>query len=104
MAKEKGEIVGFIRGFFECGKKSGIFYLHWIGVDDRYRGKGIAQKILDYLINKLKNIGLVHKIVCVIRPRNMVSLGLFEENNFRKLTFLKKHWYKEDFYYCYKYI
>lgn len=56
-AKTDGRIVGFIRGGFDGGKDSGIFFLQWIGVDAYYQSRGVANKMLDYLTKKLKASG-----------------------------------------------
>lgn len=101
-AKENGRITGFIRGFFDGGVATGIFWLQWIGVDAAHRGSGLADKMLDYLAVKLKNSYGAHKIVCVIRPRNRASIALFRRKGYRRIAPLKNHWYKEDFLLLYK--
>lgn len=103
-AKNNEKIIGFMRGFFDGGISSGIFWLQWIGVDAEYQRSGVAEKMLEYLTKKLKNHYHAHKIVCVIRPPNNASIALFKKNKYQKLTLLKKHWYKEDFLLWYKYI
>lgn len=101
-AKDGGKIVGFIRGFFDGGVASGIFWLQWIGVDAAYRGSGLADKMLGYLANKLRDSYGAHKIVCVVRPRNRASIALFRRNKYRRLMLLKKHWYGVDFLLLYR--
>ena len=102
-AKNKGKPVGFSRGHFEDGIATGIFWLQWLGIDAAYRRSGIADEMLSSLTKKLKTKKYgTHKIVCVIRPENNASMSLFKKNKYRKLTTLKKHWYREDFTLWYK--
>ncbi|MBU4246081.1 GNAT family N-acetyltransferase [archaeon] len=101
-AKTDGKMVGFIRGYFEGGIASGIFWFQWICIDTAFQRNGIANKMLNYLTKKVKLAYGTHKIVCVIRPENEASISLFKKNKYQKLTTLKKHWYKEEFLLWYK--
>ncbi len=103
-AREDGKFVGFMRGFFDGGISSGIFWLQWVGVDPEHRRGDVAGKMLDYIEGKVKKSYGCHKIVCVIRPGNKPSLSLFAKKNYRRLALLKRHWYGEDFLLYYKFV
>lgn len=103
-AKNSETQIGFIRGFFEAGISSGIFWLQWIGVDTNYRRSGVADKMLEHLKKNLTKSYGSHKIACVTRPSNTASINLFKRNKYQDLILLEKHWYKEDFMLWYKYL
>ena len=102
--KKNGKTIGFIRGYFESGIVSGIFWLQWLGVDAAYRRSGATNKMLYSLTKKLRAQYGTHKVVCVIRPKNNASVSLFKKNKYLKLAMLKKHWYGEDFTLWYRYL
>lgn len=96
VAKKNDAVVGFIRGFFDGGVSGGIFWLQWVGTDKAYRRTGVAEAMMKYLENQLRTLK-IHKIVCVVRPKNKASISFFEKNKFEYITALKNHWFKKDF-------
>ena len=101
--KSKGKIIGFQKGFFEGSVESGVYWLEWIGIDEGFLRMKVASEILNFLIKFLKK-KKAHKIVCAIKPDNKASLSLFKKRGFSKQTYLKKHWFKEDFYMVYRFL
>ena len=98
-AKLEGKMVGFCDGYFDLG----IFWVDWIGVEKGFRRKGIATRMLKFLEKKLKR-GKAHKIWFDSRISNRESIGLFKKLGYRKIAFLRNHWYGQDFYLWEKFI
>jgi ribosomal protein S18 acetylase RimI-like enzyme len=90
---EKNKIAGFICGYFDAG----TFWLEWVGVDKKFRNKDLASLMISHLIKQLKG-KRVHKIWCDSRTNNKEIIGLFKKLGFRRITKIKNHWYKLDFY------
>lgn len=102
-AKENNKIVGFIKGFYEGTRNSGVFWLEWIGVSKLHRRQGVSKELLAYLISLLKKQKM-HKIALAIRSNNNPSMSFFRKNKFKKMVLFKKHWYKEDYSIWHKFI
>ncbi|WP_078059965.1 MULTISPECIES: diaminobutyrate acetyltransferase [Gracilibacillus] len=76
VAKQKNQIVGFITAFISPKKQDAVFVWQ-IGVDSSQRGKGIASKMLHYLLDSeaCKNVRFVES---TITPDNKASQSLFQ--------------------------
>lgn len=98
-AKLGGKMVGFLDGYFDLG----VFWVDWIGVERGFRRKGIATEMLKFLEKKLKR-GKAHKVWFDSRTNNRESIGLFRKMGYKKIAFLKNHWYGQDFYLWEKFI
>jgi ribosomal protein S18 acetylase RimI-like enzyme len=93
LAEEENEIMGFVIGRNEAG----VFWLDWVGVDKRYRKRGIATGLLNEIEKYLRSSG-VHKIWCDTRTNNKESISLCKKLKYRKLGKFRNGWYKQDFY------
>lgn len=90
---EKGKIIAFRSGYFDCG----TFWGDWIGVDPKFRRKGISLSFQNYLENYLKKFH-VHKIWCDCRTDNKESINSLKKRGYRKIAKIKNYWYHQDFY------
>ncbi|SFL95125.1 diaminobutyrate acetyltransferase [Gracilibacillus orientalis] len=77
VAKENNQVVGFITAFIPPNKPDAVFVWQ-VGVDTSQRGKGIASKMLHYLLTSeaCQNIKFVE---ATITPDNKASQSLFQK-------------------------
>ncbi|SHN31314.1 diaminobutyrate acetyltransferase [Gracilibacillus kekensis] len=77
VAKQNNQVVGFITAFIPPKKQDAVFVWQ-VGVDASQRGKGIASKMLHYLLESdaCKNIQFVE---ATITPDNKASQSLFQK-------------------------
>ena len=99
IAKERNKIIGFLSGHYDVD----TFWLDWIGIDKKFRRRGISVQLYYRLERKLKK-SKVHKIWGDSRTNNKESIPLLTKLKFKKITLIKKHWYKHDFYLWEKFI
>lgn len=97
--KDGNNLVGSFNGYFEAG----MFWADWLIIDEKYRRKGYAIKFFKYL-EKLLIKKRVHKIWFDSRTNNKQSISLIKKMGYKKITTIKKHWYKQDFILWYKFL
>ncbi|ADU30257.1 diaminobutyrate acetyltransferase [Evansella cellulosilytica] len=75
VAKEDGKVVGFVTAFIPP-EKNNVLFIWQIGVDASQRGKGIASKMLQQLLerNVCKKVKYVE---ATVTPTNIASQSLF---------------------------
>jgi len=76
IAQREGHIVGFISAYVHPSRKDTLFVWQ-VAVDSQERGKGVAGKMLDKLLQRsgLKNVSCLETTV---NPSNRMSRSLFE--------------------------
>jgi diamine N-acetyltransferase len=62
-----------------------------IALDEAWRGRSLAGKALDLLIDYAFNLLNLHQLYCSIETGNESSLALFKSRNFQ-VAGLKKEW------------
>tara|TARA_B100000131_G_C18112649_1_gene610176 strand:+ start:1434 stop:1865 length:432 start_codon:yes stop_codon:yes gene_type:complete len=89
MYLEKSRCVGYIFGYIIENE----YHLNNIAVKKNYQKRGIAKKILHYVIEKLKdkNVG---KIFLEVRCDNFAAIRLYELFGFEKKN-IRKDYYKK---------
>ncbi|ENH96460.1 diaminobutyric acid acetyltransferase [Gracilibacillus halophilus YIM-C55.5] len=77
VAKQNNKVVGFITAFIPPQKPNTVFVWQ-VGVDASQRGKGIASKMLNYLLEShaCKNVNYCE---ATITPSNRASQSLFQK-------------------------
>ncbi|MFC4402107.1 diaminobutyrate acetyltransferase [Gracilibacillus xinjiangensis] len=77
VAKQNNQVVGFITAFIPPKKQDAIF-IWQVGVDASQRGKGIASKMLHFLLESkvCKDVAFVE---ATITPSNRASQSLFQK-------------------------
>jgi len=58
--------------------------VQFIGVDEKYRGKGYAQKLLSYALDDLKHMGCI-KVRMLTRMSNLSARAVYTKLGFKKL-------------------
>lgn len=86
------KIVGFCLSRFD----DNLIWLEWFGILEAYRGKGIANLLLDEL-EKTIIIRQCHKIWCDCRTSNKASIHILTNHGYKQLVTIPNHWYKQDF-------
>ncbi len=76
VAKENDNLVGFVTAFIPPERQDVVFVWQ-IGVDPSQRGKGLASKILEELINR-PGCKDVQYLEATITPSNIASQSLFK--------------------------
>ncbi|WP_323741926.1 diaminobutyrate acetyltransferase [Salinibacillus xinjiangensis] len=76
VAKENGKLVGFVTAFIPPEKKDVVFVWQ-IGVDSSQRGKGIASKLLNALVER-QACKDVNYLEATVTPSNKASQSLFK--------------------------
>ncbi|MFO7755414.1 MAG: GNAT family N-acetyltransferase [Bacteroidales bacterium] len=84
IVKEKDEIVGFTWGFISQDDKD-IFFLWQIGLDKKYRGRKLAQKLVGRLMDFARDNNC-KKIHATVETGNTPSARMFEKMNFRNAS------------------
>lgn len=76
VAKERGEVVGFITGFIQP-EHPDVIFVWQVGVDSSQRGKGVASKMLNELVSRdvCKH---VRYLEATITEDNKASQSLFK--------------------------
>ncbi|MDA3129887.1 diaminobutyrate acetyltransferase [Aliibacillus thermotolerans] len=78
VAKEKGELVGFVTGFILPEKQDTVFVWQ-IGVDPSQRGKGLATRLLNHLVERTRRSSGVNYLEATVTPSNEASQALFRK-------------------------
>ncbi|PYZ95153.1 diaminobutyrate acetyltransferase [Salipaludibacillus keqinensis] len=76
VAKERGEVVGFITGFIQP-EHPDVIFVWQVGVDSSQRGKGIGSKMLNELISR-DGTKEVRYLEATITEDNKASQSLFK--------------------------
>ncbi|MFP4488134.1 MAG: GNAT family N-acetyltransferase, partial [Bacteroidales bacterium] len=84
IVKEKDEIIGFAWGFISQTDKD-IFFLWQIGLDRKYRGRKLAQKLTGRLMDFAKDNGC-KKLHATVETGNIPSARMFEKMNFKNIS------------------
>lgn len=88
--KKNNKIIGFI--------SYSIIYeraeLNYIVVDEKYRRKGIAQKLLDFALDDLKN-NMVENFSLEVNVNNKDAIKLYLKNGFEIKT-VRSNYYKDS--------
>ncbi|MGN8647677.1 diaminobutyrate acetyltransferase [Gracilibacillus sp. HCP3S3_G5_1] len=77
VAKENNQVVGFITAFIPP-KKPDVLFVWQVGVDASQRGKGIASRMLHYLLTS-KACQTIKFVEATITPDNKASQSLFQK-------------------------
>ena len=77
VAVENEKVIGFVSGYIHPGQKD-TFFIWQVAVDENFRGKGIAQRLIMEIISR-KNMAQIKKIQTTISPSNKSSQRLFEK-------------------------
>jgi L-2,4-diaminobutyric acid acetyltransferase len=77
VAQEDEKIIGFVSGYLEPGHNH-IYFVWQVAVDENYRGKGIASKLITEILGRdeLKGVKTIHT---TISPSNRSSQRVFEK-------------------------
>ena len=88
--KKNNKIIGFI--------SYSIIYeraeLNYIVVDEEYRRKGIAQKLLDFVLADLKN-NMVENFSLEVNVNNKAAISFYLKNGFEIKT-VRSNYYKDS--------
>ena len=76
VARVDGEVVGFVIGFLRPADPETVVVWQ-IAVDASQRGKGLAGKLLDHVVERLADRG-VRYLETTITPDNAASIALFD--------------------------
>ena len=68
--------------------------LNYIVVDEKYRRKGIAQKLLDFALDDLKN-NMVENFSLEVNVNNKVAIKFYLKNGFEIKT-VRSNYYKDS--------
>ncbi len=78
--RENNEFIGFVTYY----KKSPTEWkLNFIAVDSKFRGKGYAQKLMQYALDDMKRMG-AKKITLVTRTSNLSAQKLYNRSGFKE--------------------
>ncbi|MFZ4453387.1 diaminobutyrate acetyltransferase [Salibacterium aidingense] len=77
VAKEKGELVGFVTGFIPPEKQDTVFVWQ-VGVDPSQRGKGLASRLINQLIERVAEKDVKY-LEATVTPSNEASQALFKK-------------------------
>nr|WP_017728969.1 diaminobutyrate acetyltransferase [Halalkalibacterium ligniniphilum] len=77
VAKENNKVVGFVTAFIPPERQDAVFVWQ-IGVDSSQRGKGLASRLLEELINR-EGCSNVRYVEATVTPSNKASQSLFRK-------------------------
>jgi diaminobutyrate acetyltransferase len=75
VARHDGDVVGFVTGYLRP-TSPGTLMVWQVAVDDEYRGRGIAARMLDELLDRLVPLGVRH-LETTVTAANAASNRLF---------------------------
>lgn len=78
--RENNEFVGFIAYYKKVGND---WQFNFIAVDEKFRGKGFAQQLMQYAIDDMKRLG-AKKIKLVTRTSNTSAQKLYNRVGFKE--------------------
>jgi ribosomal protein S18 acetylase RimI-like enzyme len=84
-------------GFLITEDQHGPVRIHWYGVNPDFRGLGLGEAILNYLITAASDRKAT-KIWCDTRTNNIRSISLLEKLDFVRLCEIKNHWHGQNYY------
>lgn len=93
IAKLDNEIVGFIIGRIEVGRKSLMGHILTIDVLPTHRRKGVAQKLLEEMEKIFKEKG-ANVCYLEVREDNIGALSLYQKTGYKKIGKLKNYYGK----------
>lgn len=94
VVRDNEEIVGFITGFV---LKDDVYFVWQICIDDKYRGQGLAKKLLIEATETLTKTENIKFIQATVSPTNTASMKLFKSiANKHKTFFATKSGFEED--------
>jgi len=73
---ENNEVIGFVSGFLQPESPDTLFVWQ-VAVDHKHRGKGLATKLIEQLLNQLKS-EKVNYLEATVTPSNIPSSNLFK--------------------------
>ncbi|BAW31102.1 MAG TPA: GNAT family N-acetyltransferase [Methanothermobacter sp.] len=82
IAEENQRIIGFLLGFVSQDNPKEA-YIHLLCVHPRSRRNGIASKLLEKFINKVKKVN-VKKISLITKPINKRAISFYKKHGFRE--------------------
>ncbi|SFP57169.1 diaminobutyrate acetyltransferase [Salibacterium halotolerans] len=77
VAKEKGELAGFVTAFIPPEKQDTVFVWQ-VGVDPSQRGKGLATRLINELVNRVADKNVKY-LEATVTPSNEASQALFHK-------------------------
>lgn len=80
IVEEEGEIIGFLIGFLSQSY-SNEAYIHFVGIDPEYRGKGIGKQLYNQFFDVIKQNGR-NIVRCVTSPVNKASIAYHTKMGF----------------------
>ena len=92
----------FIYGYYVDNKLVGFIHINKlyenmdivnIIVEKNYRNKGIGSELLNYIVNKYKDI---NSIILEVRESNKSAIEFYKKNNFKIINVRKKYYGTED--------
>ena len=90
-AIENGKLVGMIVFVFNPNIKTNhIANIFGVYVESEYRGRGIGKKLLDSVLEAIKENWDIVKINLSVNVQQEAAIGLYEKCGFEKIGMLKK--------------
>jgi ribosomal-protein-alanine N-acetyltransferase len=91
VAKEDGDIIGFVIGRIYAGKKLLVGHILTIDVSPTHRHIGIAQKLLEEIEKIFRNKG-VKECHLEAREDNIAALRLYEKLGYKRIGKLENYY------------
>lgn len=88
--EENGEAAGFALGTQVCGEAE----LYRIAVSDKFRRRGIGERLLTDFLEQCRKRG-AGKVFLEVRSRNIPAISLYEKAGFEKIA-VRKGYYGDD--------
>jgi len=80
VAVQDGKIVGFVTGFVSQTFPNEA-YIHFVGVDPKFRKSGLARTLYDKIFKAVSKLG-IQTVLCVTSPVNKVSIAFHRSLGF----------------------
>lgn len=89
VAEDNGELLGFVTGLRTCDKPD-TWFLWQVGVSPQARGKGLAKRLLHFVLKSSASSGIAF-LDTTVSPSNDASRALFDGLARRLNTQLQEH-------------
>lgn len=84
-----GKIVGFLLGM----KTNGVGYIHWFGMDRKYRGKSLGKSMMNHALKDFEAKGC-YKIDVFTYAEQVKLYNFFSSFDFKKVVDIEKNLFK----------
>ncbi|NVM38564.1 MAG: GNAT family N-acetyltransferase [Candidatus Lokiarchaeota archaeon] len=90
--KLKKHIIGFIIVIKEKDRKDNVNIVNFL-IDSKFQNRGYGSYLLQHVIEKIKNLKIIKKIILNVQLSNTIAITLYEKFNFKRNPLIVENYY-----------